>query len=155
MVFLLLCILTTDALAYKPEYGGGIQWSLLSSFLPCIAFRSWQTTKLGFQGMLTALAAEEEEGTFYFGGRLLYRGHRKIPVGVRLNPYGGIGLGYRQDKFTNESKQGFGVEIFTGLELYLEDFIAVNGDFGVRYLPASLSGFPYVIGVGGGVIWYF
>ncbi|HID94017.1 MAG TPA: hypothetical protein EYP60_07965 [bacterium (Candidatus Stahlbacteria)] len=107
--------------------------------------------------MITAIATEEEEGTFYVGGRLLYRTQKEITIGEveRLDPYGGIGIGFRQDKFPDKTRQGFGIEVFTGLEFYLYDFISINADFGVRYSPASLVGLPYRLGVGGGVTWYF
>lgn len=160
--FLLLLVLVSEGpgpeVSDASEYvfGTGAQWSLLSSFLPCLSIRYWGDKNFGIQGMVTALMTEEDEGMFYVGLRGMSRVIRRLRGGGKVSPYLGLGVGYRQDKYRGkEDKRGLGMELFSGIEWYPYDFVSFNIDFGVRYAPASLAGVPWRIGIGGGGIIYF
>ena len=141
----------------KYKFGTGVQFSLLSSFLPCLAVRYWMHERFGIQLMMTALTLggddEEQTGVFYTGGRAIFRVFKKESKSSPIAPYLGVGAGFRKDN--PDSLGGIGGEVFSGIEWFPYSFISFNADFGVRYTPESLMDTPWRIGVGGGLLLYF
>jgi len=139
------------------KFSSGIQWTLLSSFLPCLAYRCYLTDRTYIQGEVTGVmwATESDTiGLLFFGGRLSFSGSERELGGMFLRPYAGIGVGYRYEK-GKEQEKGIGFELFSGLERKITDFLVINIEYGVRYSPASVVEIPLRVGIAGGIIWYW